>query len=180
MPASSTADGGILARVRTEKDLQVELQRIGTALGDKDNWDRRVDALQELRTLVDGDISRFESCVPALSQLIKHSLEAQLADLRSAIVKEACACVRAMAHSAAAGVAEAVSDWYVKVAVILQAEQNLARSALPLFDPPILNPLILAGIPTLTLPTRTLPHPARHPTPWAGVGGARRGRRAPQ
>jgi hypothetical protein len=134
--SGSKGGPGAAARVRTERDLQTELTRLAVVLQDKDNWERRLEALQQMREILEMDHSRGEAYLPLVTNIVKIPLQLQVVDLRSSIVKEACGCVRAMAQAAAPGAAEAVSDWYIKdllnascatVAVIAQSADDTLK-----------------------------------------------------
>ena len=107
-------------RPLSSKEFATELGRLCAILDDKQNWERRYEALRHIRAILDADVSKHEDCIAVLGNTLKMALRGQLQDLRSAICREACACVQSLAnHSRANGqLVESSSDWYV--ALLLQ------------------------------------------------------------
>jgi hypothetical protein len=80
----------------SEKELADDIELVIVQLNDtKGDWSRRLAALKHLQGLVYGGCTQFQN-FPTLLHSLKEPLAKQLADLRSAIVKECCALLCAM------------------------------------------------------------------------------------
>ncbi|CAE7572983.1 CLASP [Symbiodinium sp. CCMP2456] len=81
----------------TGRELAREMDRLQRSLEKRDDWAERCRALKRLQGLVMGS-SQLEGFVPALLRL-RELLLAQVTDLRSALVREACVALRLLAEA---------------------------------------------------------------------------------
>lgn len=95
------------------KDFGPELQRLALQMEDKNNWESRFAALQELQAIFAGDCSNQPDLQQVLNACVRQHLKSQIEDLRSAISREACQCVKLFVlHSSNANAVELISDWF--------------------------------------------------------------------
>ncbi|KAF0682475.1 Aste57867_25427 [Aphanomyces stellatus] len=80
----------------TERELQVEMQSVTQGLVNGSDWSKRVEALQLLQKLVAVGAAQLPLFVAALRQL-REPICDQVGDLRSAVSREACATIAALA-----------------------------------------------------------------------------------
>lgn len=88
-------------RVYSDKELKGEFEGIAKTLKNMahDAWTDRQEACQRLSMLVEGGACEFESFALGFGKLLRDPIADALNDLRSAIVKEACAAVSAISRA---------------------------------------------------------------------------------
>jgi hypothetical protein len=87
--------------VTSERQLQGEIEQIGTILADSghhDDWEVRLHSLEKLLQLTYGGANDFQCFIPAMVSIKEHLVK-QVADLRSQIVREACHVLTSIAET---------------------------------------------------------------------------------
>eukprot|EP00762_Andalucia_godoyi_P006976 ANDGO_07703.mRNA.1 CLIP-associated protein len=86
-------------KVSSDRDLAREIEKIDPVLRDFDApWDARQSALTRIAGIAVGGAPNLESWIPTLTSLVRNCLSKQVTDLRSSVVKEACATIVILAR----------------------------------------------------------------------------------
>lgn len=94
-PPSSSAP--VALRLYSSRELESALESVAATLKDATtaNWADRITALRKIQALIEGGAQHFDN-FPALLKLLRDPLTAQVLDLRSSVVREACITISAM------------------------------------------------------------------------------------
>jgi hypothetical protein len=95
------------------KEFGADMQRWCSQLEGEKDWERRLLILQQMHSVFELNPSTVPDFPSIMSATVRIELPKQIADLRSAISREACACVKSLCQSTGPAW-EFMSDWFVQ------------------------------------------------------------------
>ena len=155
---SAAASGGDEENVTpvpiySEKELALEFSQIGEQLGHKTDWAVRNAALRRLQAIVLGGACEYHSFLGHLKGL-REPLVAQVAELRSSLVREACAALVLISSTLREAFEPFVHEYFqplikqtvVTIQVIRESSNECVRALIIYTQPVKVAPKILASL----------------------------------